>query len=57
VGGFLLDFFNLIEGVWGAKGRVGVCGITTAHNLLYKNRNGTGLLSFCKKNNLKFFLY
>jgi len=41
-----MRIFNQIEGVWGAKRRVGVCGGTPADNLLYENRNSTGLLSF-----------
>jgi len=48
-GGFLLDGFNLIEGVWGRKGDVGFVGVKCADNLHYKNRNGTGLLSFLLK--------
>jgi len=48
-GGFLLENFNQIEGVWGAKRRVGDCGETPAHNLPYENRNGTGLISFLQK--------
>jgi len=51
-----LDVFNQIEGVGGTKGRVGVVGVKCADNLLYKNRNGTGLSSFLQKNNLKNFL-
>jgi len=39
-------FFNQIEGVGGAKGRVGVWLGTPADNLLYENRNGIGLLFF-----------
>jgi len=51
-----MGIFNLIEGVWGHKGDVGFMGEIPADNLLYENRNGTGLLSFLQKNNLKFFL-
>ncbi len=46
-----MRIFNQIEGVWGAKGRVGVWLGTPTDNLLYENRNGTGLLSFLQKNN------
>jgi len=49
------EFSTKLKGVWGAKGRVGDCGGTPADNLLYENRNGTGLQSFLQKNNLKNF--
>jgi len=51
-----MRFFNQIEGVWGTTGRVGVVGVKSADNLRYENRNGTELLSFLQKNNLKYFL-
>jgi len=51
-----MRIINQIEGVWGAKRRVGDCGGTPADNLPYKNRNGTGLQSFLQKINLKNFL-
>jgi len=50
-----MRIFNLIEGGMGHKGDVGDCGGTPADNLPYKNRNGTGLLSFLQKNNFKNF--
>jgi len=44
-----MRIFNQIEGVWGAKRRVGDCGGTPTDNLPYKNRNDTRLLFFLQK--------
>lgn len=50
-----MRLFNLIEGGIGCKRDVGFVGETPANNLPYENRNGTGLLSFLQKINLKIF--
>ena len=51
----MTGIFNQIEGAGEANRKVGDCGRTPADNLLYENRNGTGLSSFLQKINLKFF--
>jgi len=51
-----MEIFNLNEGVMGHKRGVGFMGVKCADNLLYENRNCTGLLSFLQKINLKNIL-
>jgi len=50
-----MRIFNLIDTLYTPKRRVGVWLGTPAYNLLYENRNGTGLQSFLQKNNFKNF--
>jgi len=50
-----MRIFNQIEGGMGHKRGVGFMGVKCADNLLYENRNCTGLLSFLQKIILKIF--
>jgi len=50
-----MRIFNLIRPPYTPKERVGFVGVKGTDNLLYENRNGTGLLSFLQKINLKYF--
>jgi len=46
-----------LKGYGGTKGTMGVVGGKPVNNLLYENRNDTGLLSFLKKNLKNFKIH